>query len=63
MEHLQEVHNRLARIEDKIDTLNEFRTATVVATRFYAVVVSGLCGVITMIATSLINYYTLLKTK
>ena len=59
MEHIRDIYERLARIEDKIDTLTEFKISTIVTTRTVALIVSSLCGLITMIATTLVNYYKL----
>lgn len=59
---VQEFYNRLSRIEDKIDLLNEFKTSSVTSSKWVAFVVSGLCGLATIGVNCLIAYYTYSKT-
>jgi hypothetical protein len=63
MDRIEELHRRLERIEDKLDKLQEFKTTSIVSARWISFVVSGLCGLATMIASHVVNYYALIKTK
>jgi hypothetical protein len=54
--HLQQLYERLARIEEKIDTLQEFKIKSLATVRMASLVVSGFCGFVTMVVTSLVNY-------
>lgn len=55
--HLEQLYERLGRIESKIDTLQEFKITSLATVRVASMVVSGVCGLITMIVTSLVNYF------
>lgn len=63
MDRIEELHRRLERIEDKLDKLQEFKTTSIVSARWISFVVSSLCGLATMIASHVVNYYALIKTK
>lgn len=54
--HLEQLYERLNRIEEKIDLLQEFKITSLATVRFASLVVSGLCGLVTMVVTSLVNY-------
>lgn len=54
--HLQQLYDRLTRIEEKIDTLQEFKITSLSTVRVASMIVSGICGLLTMIATSVVNY-------
>lgn len=54
--HLEQLYDRLNRIEHKIDQLQEFKITSLATVRFASLVVSGLCGLVTMVVTSLVNY-------
>jgi len=54
--HLQQVYDRLVRIEEKLDALNEFKVTSLATVRLASMVVSGVCGLITMIVSSVLNY-------
>jgi len=54
--HLQQVYDRLTRIEEKLDALQEFKVTSLATVRIASMVVSGVCGLVTMVVTSLINY-------
>jgi hypothetical protein len=54
--HLQQLYERLSRIEEKIDALQEFKVTSLSTVRLASMVVSGLCGLLTMVATSFVNY-------
>lgn len=54
--HLQQVYERLTRIEEKLDALQEFKVTSLATVRLASMVVSGACGFITMIVTSFVNY-------
>lgn len=55
--HLEQLYERLGRIESKIDTLQEFKITSLATVRVASMVVSGVCGLITMIVTSVVNYF------
>ena len=55
--HLKQLYLRLSRIEQKIDQLQEFKVTSLATVRIASMVVSGICGLITMIATSALNYF------
>lgn len=54
--HLQQVYERLTRIEEKLDSLQEFKVTSLATVRLASMVVSGVCGLITMIVSSVLNY-------
>jgi len=54
--HLEQLYDRLNRIENKIDQLQEFKITSLATVRFASLVVSGLCGLVTMVVTSFVNY-------
>lgn len=54
--HLEKLYERLHRIEEKIDKLQEFKVTSLATVRLASLVVSSLCGFVTMIITSLVNY-------
>lgn len=54
--HLEQLYDRLTRIEHKIDSLQEFKITSLATVRLASMVVSGVCGFVTMIVTSLLNY-------
>ena len=54
--HLKQVYERLTRIEHKLDALQEFKVTSLATVRLASMVVSGLCGLVTMVVTSLVNY-------
>jgi hypothetical protein len=54
--HLQQMYDRLTRIEEKLDALQEFKITSLATVRIASMVVSGVCGLVTMVVTSLINY-------
>jgi hypothetical protein len=54
---MQDIYDRLARIENKIDTLMEFKITSIVTARYVSLLVSGICGLLTMIVTTLLHYY------
>jgi len=55
--HLKQLYLRLSRIEQKIDQLQEFKVTSLATVRIASMVVSGICGLLTMIATSALNYF------
>lgn len=54
--HLDQLYQRLNRIEQKIDLLNEFKITSLATVRVASLVVSSVCGLITMVVTSIVNY-------
>jgi hypothetical protein len=54
--HLQQMYDRLTRIEEKLDALQEFKITSLATVRIASMVVSGVCGLVTMVVTSLVNY-------
>lgn len=54
--HLEKLYERLHRIEEKIDKLQEFKVTSLATVRLASLVVSSLCGFVTMVITSLVNY-------
>lgn len=55
--HLEQLYERLTRIEQKIDSLQEFKITSIATVRMASMVVSGVCGFVTMVVTSLVNYF------
>ena len=53
--HLEQLYERLNRIEQKIDLLQEFKVKSLATVRLASLVVSGLCGFVTMVVTSVVN--------
>lgn len=51
------MEQRLGRIEDKLDDIYKFKITTIVSARFVSLVVSSICGLITMIATMIFGHY------
>jgi len=54
--HLEKLYERLNRIEEKIDKLQEFKVTSLATVRLASLVVSSLCGFVTMLITSIVNY-------
>lgn len=54
--HLEQLYERLKRIEDKIDNLQDFKTTTIATTKLASMLISGAAGFITMVVTSVVNY-------
>jgi hypothetical protein len=54
--HLEKLYERLNRIEEKIDRLQEFKVTSLATVRTASLVVSSFCGFVTMIVTSIVNY-------
>ena len=54
--HLEQLYERLKRIEDKIDNLQDFKTTTIATTKLASMLISGVAGFITMVVTSVVNY-------
>lgn len=54
--HLEQLYERLNRIEQKIDQLQEFKVTSLATVRLASLVVSGVCGFVTMIVTSIVNF-------
>jgi len=54
--HLEKLYERLHRIEEKIDKLQEFKVTSLATVRLASLVVSSLCGFVTMVITSVVNY-------
>jgi hypothetical protein len=54
--HLEKLYERLNRIEEKIDKLQEFKVTSLATVRTASLVVSSFCGFVTMIVTSIVNY-------
>lgn len=59
--YLEQLQGRLMRIEDKIDTLQEFKFSTVVAARFTAIMVSSILGFVSLVSSGVLTY--LITTK
>lgn len=55
--HLEQLYERLNRIEEKIDKLQEFKITSLATVRLASLVVSSVCGLLTMIITSVVNYF------
>jgi len=45
----------------KVDDLREFKTKLIISSRFFAFVVSAICGLVTLIASTVVTYYVNLK--
>lgn len=54
--HLEQLYERLKRIEEKIDQLQDFKTTTIATTKLASMLISGVAGFITMVVTSVLNY-------
>lgn len=50
-ERFAAIESRLEKIETKIDNFSEFKASMIVSTRFVSLVVSAVCGLVTLIAT------------
>lgn len=54
--HLEQLYERLKRIEDKIDQLQDFKATTIATTKLASMLISGAAGFLTMVVTSVLNY-------
>lgn len=54
--HLEQLYERLKRIEDKIDQLQDFKATTIATTKLASMLISGAAGFVTMVVTSVLNY-------
>lgn len=55
--HLEQLYERLSRIENKIDQLQDFKTTTLATTKLASALVSGLIGFVSMVITTVINFF------
>jgi ABC-type glycerol-3-phosphate transport system permease component len=51
-----EVSNHIEELSLKLDGLSEFKVRTIVNARWVSMVVSGVCGFITMVVTAFVAY-------
>lgn len=54
---LDKLHDDIRLLSEKIDTLNDFKTKSMVTARHISLLVSAISGLATMICTALISYY------
>lgn len=52
-----EVRDELKTLNEKIDALHEFKITLLVNTRWVSLIVSAVCGLVTMIATTALSYF------
>lgn len=55
---IQETKEKLVSIEDKLEDLQKFKIEMMSSARFTSLVVSSVCGFITLISSLLLVYYT-----
>lgn len=54
--NFEDVYDSLVLITAKLDDLREFKTKLIVSSRFFSLVVSAVCGIITLLASSFVTY-------
>lgn len=55
---MEETNKRLDTVDDKLTDLTKFKVEMIASARLTSFIVSGLCGLITMIATMWMSYKT-----
>lgn len=60
---IEETLRRLESIEDKLDALHEFKAGMIVRVRLTSLIVSGVCGFISMLACGVLTYLITIKIK
>ena len=54
--YLDQMGDRLNRIETKLDSLNEFKVSTIGMARLTSFIVSGILGFLSMVASGIVTY-------
>jgi hypothetical protein len=58
---IQRTDSRLEAMEAKLDSLAEFRTKSIVEARLVSLIISGICGFVSLIASGVITYLITIK--
>lgn len=53
----EEIQDHLEEISGKMDDLRDFKVKLIVTSRFFSIVVSAICGILTLLASSFVTYY------
>jgi len=56
-ERLDDLHEDLRQVKEKLDALQNFKIETIVSARWVSFMVSTVCGFVTMIATAILTYF------
>lgn len=56
--YMDETNRKIAKIETKLDDLTKFKLEMIASARLTALIVSGICGLITLVATVALAFYT-----
>lgn len=56
-ERFSELRDDIKNIEEKIDGLHDFKIETIVSARWVSLIVSAVCGLLTMIASGVVKYF------
>jgi hypothetical protein len=56
-ERLDNLHDDLREVKDKLDALQNFKIETIVSARWVSFMVSTVCGFVTMIGTAVLTYF------
>lgn len=57
----EDIHKTLTNIDEKLSELKEFKIKLIVTSRFFSLIVSAICGVCTLIASTVVTYYINIK--
>lgn len=57
-EKLNSIENKMSTMGDKLEDLQRFKSEMMVSSRITSLIVSGICGFLTMLASLLLVYYT-----
>lgn len=55
---IKETNEKLVSIEGKLEDLQKFKTEMMASARLTSFVVSGICGLVTLISSMMLVYYT-----
>lgn len=58
-----EIKESLHEIHDRIDDVQKFKAEMLISSRIVSVIISAVCGFLTMIATTILSYYVQVKLK
>ena len=56
-QNFRDIRNDLKSINEKLDAVNEFKISTVITARWVSLIISSVCGLITLVATGVVDYF------
>lgn len=59
--YLESLEERLKRIEEKLDAIQEFKASTIATARLTSLIVSGILGFVSMVSSGILTYVITIK--